>query len=806
MVLIVRVFLGLFFFIPFTKIIAQNIVPNPNFELFLKSPSRDGNFSAIAEWKSASGIDALDFRYGTPDFFHRDGIESAKIPNTKMGIVLPQNGGGVVGIVAYNGNISNFREYFYVKLSDAMQPGREYEISISISNGLSKQYGKYSSNGLGIHFSNAPLSQAGHEVLLVSPHLEFKDPICSSSWSTHTFTFVPDQAYTFLTIGNFKSDDQLKLENCYPTNDGLYAYYFFDEIVINSPITFSSAPIITAIDDLYSSSGEEIKLPVLENDLFQGKDDLKICDFTYPLNGILLKDGNELTYIPKNSFTGEDVFLYTICTSNGIKSSAQVKIRVERSNSPPIAIADRFEGQTTPLLLPVINNDYDSDSDGIRLEGFNQPVVGSIIRKGDQLIFNAPDNWSGQTSFRYQIVDEGGLGAEADVVIEIKRSKPIKLPPLAKDDVLFVNSMDRFKVCPLENDIHPEGEKLFLKDIGTTTLGKFTREGDCYFFRTILTQGKNTEMIPYFIEDKEGTMARAKISLVVDLPINQPPVALIDSIFSGGEAINIAVLDNDYDPEGDQIRIVTHSQPRNGKLSRNSYKFNYLPDPYFNGTDEFTYEITDATGKTSNTKVIIQVQQEDDLIPQKEIFINETLEGTSDNRLTFLVDISNSMDRKSRLPLLKKTLAELVLLLRSNDKISIVVFSENARVLIEGKSGADRRELLQVIRKMSPETKTNAEVGLKLAYQTAKKNFETRGNNKIIIATDGKFTKFDALKQIVIENDSKPRKVDLSIFYFNQKVDKIARNQLSKLAKLGGGNFSPVTLDTIASMVMKEIR
>lgn len=163
---------------------SQNLVPNPSFEHFSTPPSRDGNFSVISSWNSASGRESRDYKYGTPDFFHSKGINSAQLPITQMGTIFAKEGEGVVGIVTYNGDSPNFREYIYTRLLTKMVPGEGYTISFSIYNGFKNQYGRFASNGIGILFSKSPVKQTTNEVIRAEPQIILSEPVCSDTWIT----------------------------------------------------------------------------------------------------------------------------------------------------------------------------------------------------------------------------------------------------------------------------------------------------------------------------------------------------------------------------------------------------------------------------------------------------------------------------------------------------------------------------------------------------------------------------------------------------------------------------------------------
>ncbi len=92
---------------------------------------------------------------------------------------------------------------------------------------------------------------------------------------------------------------------------------------------------------------------------------------------------------------------------------------------------------------------------------------------------------------------------------------------------------------------------------------------------------------------------------------NESPVAVTDEVSVKGRAkLKIAVLDNDYDPEGTLVKKITKvSLPKNGKIKRSSKVIVYTANSRFYGTDKFTYEVCDYNGACTTGEVIVKVKK-----------------------------------------------------------------------------------------------------------------------------------------------------------------------------------------------------
>lgn len=103
--------------------------------------------------------------------------------------------------------------------------------------------------------------------------------------------------------------------------------------------------------------------------------------------------------------------------------------------------------------------------------------------------------------------------------------------------------------------------------------------------------------------------------------------------------------------------------------------------------------------------------------------------------LTFVVDVSGSMDEGNRLGLVKQSLDLLLGQLRRDDKVGLVVYGAEARVLLEPTS--DRELIRSAIERLVPDGATNAEAGIALGYDVAGRSFRPGAINRILLCSDG---------------------------------------------------------------------
>jgi Ca-activated chloride channel homolog len=108
-----------------------------------------------------------------------------------------------------------------------------------------------------------------------------------------------------------------------------------------------------------------------------------------------------------------------------------------------------------------------------------------------------------------------------------------------------------------------------------------------------------------------------------------------------------------------------------------------------------------------------------------------------DASLTLVIDTSGSMAIESRLETVKDALRFLADRLGRNDRVAIVTFGDDARIVLDSTRATDRSRILAAIDELQPGGSTNAEAGLRLGYVIARRNLVEGGVNRVVLASDG---------------------------------------------------------------------
>ena len=195
--------------------------------------------------------------------------------------------------------------------------------------------------------------------------------------------------------------------------------------------------------------------------------------------------------------------------------------------------------------------------------------------------------------------------------------------------------------------------------------------------------------------------------------------------------------------------------------------------------------LMDSPWKKGNKLIHIAIQGYQ--LPAKEI---------PQSNLVFLLDVSGSMDEPDKLPLVKQSMSLLLDTLRPDDTISIVVYAGAAGTVLEPTKAKDKTKILAALNNLQAGGSTAGAEGIELAYQLAEANFNPKGVNRIIMATDGDFnvgqTDDSALQDMVERKREKG--IFLSVLGFGQGNYQDAMMQT--LAQ--NGNGTAAYIDTLS--------
>ena len=371
--------------------------------------------------------------------------------------------------------------------------------------------------------------------------------------------------------------------------------------VVVSPV---NDPPMAQDDSASTNEDTPVDIPVLNNDTDPDGDSLTIQSATRPGHGSVSIRGSLITYTPELDFSGSDTFSYTSSDGQGGTSAAFVTVHVAEVNDLPLALDDGAStDEDTAVDIDVLANDTDPEGGRLIVESVSQPAYGTVINNGSSATYVPDKDITGDDEFTYTVRDEDGGKATATVFVTVL---PQNDPPTAYDDGEGTLEDTPVTIDVLENDDDPDGDVLAIDRLTNPGHGQVSIQETRVQY-TPDPDFNGTDSFTYVVSDGHGETATATVTVVV-APVNDPPTPQDDVASTPEEeSVSIAVLDNDDDPDGDALTLVSLTQPTHGTADRQGGIVVYMPDPDFNGTDSFTYVVSDGAGESASAIVTMTV-------------------------------------------------------------------------------------------------------------------------------------------------------------------------------------------------------
>lgn len=284
------------------------------------------------------------------------------------------------------------------------------------------------------------------------------------------------------------------------------------------------------------------------------------------------------------------------------------------ANTAPNAVDDAIaiarDAAATPIA--VLANDSDPENDPLTIVATTPPAHGSVSFSAGQVSYTPAAGYVGRDSFTYTISD--GFGGSDTATVSVTIGNAGNRPPVAVNDTAQTGIGRPVSIAVLGNDSDPDGDTLSITSVGTPAHGQAVRNSDGSISYTPQAGYSGVDTFSYTIADGNGASATAQVTVTIGgSGGNQPPIAVDDRIgvIKGG-GVDIPVLANDSDPDGDLLRVidVTNLGPHQATLSINpdgSIRFQHIHGT--NGPGQIRYTISDDHGHEASAIVTVIVTE-----------------------------------------------------------------------------------------------------------------------------------------------------------------------------------------------------
>lgn len=201
--------------------------------------------------------------------------------------------------------------------------------------------------------------------------------------------------------------------------------------------------------------------------------------------------------------------------------------------------------------------------------------------------------------------------ANATATANARATAAANRPPNASDDSATTDQGQAVNINVLQNDSDPDGNTLTIADYNRTSAQGGTvqcENGVCRYTPPAGFSG--SDRFSYTVSDGRGGTDTATVTITVNPPPNRAPTAQDDTATTTRNTpVEINVLQNDSDPDGDTLTIVEldNTSEEEGDVLCSNGICTYTPPEGFTGEDSFEYTIGDGRGGRDTATVTVTV-------------------------------------------------------------------------------------------------------------------------------------------------------------------------------------------------------
>jgi len=253
----------------------NNLVNNPGFESYVQCPDKPGQLYFTTGWYSPTPA--------TPDYFNSCYTDKTvydwkmDVPDNFAGTRAAKEGSAYAGIINYivedttkvikpypKSKYYNYREYLETKLSNPLVNGQTYAVQFFFRLSSKSRV----STSIGLFLSKDEVKNTQPLVLsAMNPQLNWNLK-SDTGWILVADTFVATDNYEYLTIGNFKDDQNCNLKDISPFsilnskygNFKAFASYCYIDAVTVSHIFNESQERFTIATTGSTFSGTDVQM------------------------------------------------------------------------------------------------------------------------------------------------------------------------------------------------------------------------------------------------------------------------------------------------------------------------------------------------------------------------------------------------------------------------------------------------------------------------------------------------------------------------------------------------------------------
>lgn len=318
-----------------------------------------------------------------------------------------------------------------------------------------------------------------------------------------------------------------------------------------------------------------------------------------PSHGTLVGAEDNRIYLASANYHGPDEVTYSVSDGKASSQNVTVSITVSPVDDVP-TVQSLFPLGTEDTALAVTLRGNDADGDALTYAIATAPQHGSLTGTGASLTYTPAQDYFGNDTFTYTATGAGVTSAPATVSVSLAA---VNDAPVAVNAT--VTTLEEAQVAITLQATDVDSAALSYAILSRPSDGFLTGSGAN---RTYVPSANATGLrtLQFSVFDASSS---ATGTVTIDItPVNDAPVAVVDFVSTSvNEALEIPVLGNDVDVDGDVLTIESTTEPAHGEVAIVASQLVYTPDDGYVGNDQLSYTLIDAAGVTATSSVTVGV-------------------------------------------------------------------------------------------------------------------------------------------------------------------------------------------------------
>ena len=363
----------------------------------------------------------------------------------------------------------------------------------------------------------------------------------------------------------------------------------------------------------------------------------------------------DVSFTPAADWFGTATIGYSVADEFGLRSDpATITVTVAPVNDAPNAgtVAPVTVQEDRAVSIDVLTAASDAEGDVVMVTNPTSANGATVsVAPDGRLLYQALPNANGPDTVTYTLQDSFGAETVATVAVDVT---PVDDVTVARDDGATGTEDGgtvRIDVLANDSDVDSTIDPASVVIVGAAadgTLaipgeGVWSVEADGALLFAPEADYNGTSGVEYSVADTNGVRSAPATASVVVTPVNDAPIAADEDTTTDEDVpVNIAVLANDADRDGDALAVRLDAVTNGTAAVLADGSIEFTPDADFAGTATIDYTIEDGAGGTDTATATVTVAPVEDA-PRT---LADTGAGAEDGAVTIDV-VANDFDPDS---------------------------------------------------------------------------------------------------------------------------------------------------------------